>query len=82
MDDARLERLTRMVGGRYRLASLVQKRIQELVAGQRTFGDSRPAAADDLMERVLREIEEGRIVLQLPGAASGPTALPEKGPKE
>jgi len=74
MDDARLERLTRRVGGRFKLAALVQKRMQELVSADHGFGE---AKVDNLFERVLHEIEEGRIQLELPPAEPG---LPE--PKE
>lgn len=65
MDDARLERLTKLAGGRFRLVSLVQKRMQELITGAHGFG---APDVDNLFERVLREVEEGRIRLELPRA--------------
>ena len=63
MDDARLERLTRIAGGRFRLTSLVQKRMQELIAAAHGFGGP---DIDNIFEKVLCEIEEGRVTLELP----------------
>lgn len=71
MDEARLEKLTRMVGGRFKLTALVQKRMQELIGSEQGFGTP---DVDKVFERVLREVEEGRIALQPP---EKPGALPE-----
>ena len=76
MDDARLEKLTDLAGGRFRLAALVQKRMQELVSTDRGFGEPK---IDRLFETILQEIEEGRIRLQVP---EGHQALPEEEEKK
>jgi len=60
MDESRIHDLAKRVGGRFRLASLVQKRLLELNRGQRRLVD------DDSkypLAVVLREIEEGQIDL-------------------
>ncbi len=71
MDDARLERLTKQAGGRYRLAALAQKRMQELITAAHGFGEP---SVDNMFERVLAEIESGRVKLELP-AGEEPQAL-------
>ncbi len=63
MDVERLERLTQKVGGRFRLTSLLQKRLAELVKGSPPLVDLPP---QNFFEIALREIEEGRIELLRP----------------
>ena len=60
MDVERLERLTQKVGGRFRLTSLLQKRLGELVKGSPPLVD---LASNNYFEIALREIEDGRIEL-------------------
>lgn len=74
MDPERLEQLTQQVGGRFRLTSLLQKRMAELVRGSPSMLDVPPDVADDLFEVALREIEAGRIELIRPWTAED--ALP------
>jgi len=62
----RLEALTRKVGGRFRLTSLLQKRLSELVKGSPPLVD---LPAKDYFEVALREIEEGKIELLRPWTA-------------
>lgn len=75
MDDARLERLTKVVGGRFRLTALVQKRMQEITTSAHAFGEPN---IDNMFERVLSEIESGRIKIELPEGGE-PRVLPETG---
>jgi len=72
----RLERLTQKVGGRFRLTTLLQKRLTELVKGSPPLVD---LPASDYFEIALREIEEGKIELLRPWTAEkeGPFALAE-----
>ena len=63
MKVERLERLTRKVGGRFRLTALLQKRLSELVKGSPPLVD---LAASDYLEIAICEIEEGRIELLRP----------------
>ena len=67
MDDARLEKLSHQVGGRFKLTALVQRRMQELLSDEHPFGERN---IDNLFDNVLREIEEGKISLELPEAAA------------
>lgn len=69
----RLERLTQKVGGRFRLTSLLQKRLAELVNGSPPLVDT---AASDYFEIALSEIEEGRIEILRPWNAEGAESLP------
>ena len=69
----RLERLTQKVGGRFRLTSLLQKRLAELVKGSPPLVD---LPSKDLFEVALHEIEEGKIELLRPWTAEE-RALPE-----
>jgi DNA-directed RNA polymerase subunit omega len=60
MDVERLERLTDKVGGRFRLTTLLQKRLTELVKGSPAMVD---LPSRNYLEIALAEIEEGRIEL-------------------
>lgn len=62
MDDARLDKLTQKVGGRFKLTALVQRRMQELLSTEHPFGDP---DIDNIFDNVLTEIEEGKISLSL-----------------
>lgn len=69
MDPERLEILTRKVGGRFRLTTLLQKRMAELVKGSPPMLEVTNDVADNLFEIALREIEAGRIELIRPWVA-------------
>jgi len=81
MNVERLERLTQKVGGRFRLTSLLQKRLAELVKGSPPLVD---LPASDYLEIALAEIEEGRIELLRPWNAADTSLLPspEEKPEE
>ena len=55
-----LGNLIDMHGGPFRLTSIVQKRLRELVRGARPLVDV-PRGRKDLIDIVARELDEGRI---------------------
>jgi len=63
MDESKVHALAKRAGGRFHLASLVQKRLLELNRGQRKLVDEDYV---DPLYTVLREIEEGLIELSPP----------------
>ena len=63
MDQSKVHSLARKVGGRFHLASLVQKRLLELNRGQRRLVSEDSGNPLDI---VLREIDEGMIELAAP----------------
>jgi DNA-directed RNA polymerase subunit omega len=60
MDESRIHELARKVGGRFRLASLIQKRLVEINRGQR-FLIEEPVR--NPLYSVLQEIEQDKITL-------------------
>ena len=79
MDVDRLEQLTQKVGGRFRLTSLLQKRLSELVKGSPPLVD---LPSNNYFEIALREIEEGRIELLRAWTAQDGTAPAVAAPAE
>lgn len=77
----KVEELDRKVGGRFRLTSLIQRRLQEVVRGS-----ARPLEGNrEPIQRVIEEIERGEIDLipdDVPGLPPLDAAAPEapKGP--
>jgi hypothetical protein len=67
-EEGRVEELSRLVGGRFKLTALIQKQAREYYAAGRTFMPS-VRNFDELFNHILDEIEQGKIVLELPGAA-------------
>ncbi len=77
----KIEELDRKVGGRFRLTSLIQRRLQEVVRG-----GARPLEGNrEPIARVIEEIERGEVELvpddspELPPPASE-TPEPPRGP--
>ncbi len=64
--EGRVEELSRLVGGRFKLTTLVQKQAREYIRGGRAFMPN-VRNMDELFEYILDEIEQGRIQLLLPG---------------
>ncbi len=60
LDELREEQIVNKVGGRFKLSTLIQKRLVALNAGARALVD---AGAGDKMEIVIREIMEDKIFL-------------------
>ncbi len=67
--DQRIEDLSRMVGGRFKLTTLIVKRMREYYLGGRTFMP-RVRHHDELFDMVLDQIENESIVLRLPDEPS------------
>ena len=63
LDTARLERLTDLCGGRFKLTALIQKRMHELIVNSPRLGET---DTQQLFQNVLDEIENGKINLYLP----------------
>ena len=70
LEELKSEEIFNKVGGRFKLASLVQKRMGELLQG------SRPLIEDTtdmtLMEIVVQEILQDKITVDMGPAADGP----------
>jgi hypothetical protein len=75
-EEGRVEELSRLVGGRFKLTTLIQKQAREYYVGGRTFMPS-VRNFDELFNYILDEIEQKRITLVLPGEAR-PKTLAEK----
>jgi hypothetical protein len=60
MDQNLLEALTKKVGGRFRLTSLIQKRLQTMIR-MRKLGTA--SISEPLLDTVIHEIEMDRIKL-------------------
>ena len=75
IDDLREDEIIQKVGGRFKLSTLIQKRLVALNAGARPMVDAR---TDDKMQIVIREILADKIYLDtemnlqtVPGAGEG-----------
>ena len=67
--EARVEELSKKVGGRFKLTALIQKQVVQYVKGGQTFMPN-VKNLDELFDYVLDEIEEGKIQLLLPEVPS------------
>jgi len=70
MDEAKIDRLARKVGGRYKLASLVMKRLIEINRGSQLLVEPE---GDNVLYNVLDEVDHEviRLVSRLPAPAEG-----------
>jgi len=68
--EARVEELSKKVGGRFKLTALIQKQVAQYVRGGRTFMPN-VKNLDELFDYVLDEIEQGKIQLLLSEMAAG-----------
>ncbi len=59
-EELKEESIVRKVGGRFKLSTLIQKRLVQLNRGSRPFIDTK---LTDKMAIVLQEIEQGKIFL-------------------
>lgn len=82
-EEGRVEELSRAVGGRFKLTTLIQKQARQYYEAGRTFMPS-VRNFDDLFNYILDEIEEGKIDLILPEEAeeAAPAVLPEPAEEE
>jgi DNA-directed RNA polymerase subunit omega len=60
LDELREEAIVRKVGGRFKLSTLIQKRLVALNAGSRPLVDMR---TDEMLEVVIQEIMQDKIYL-------------------
>ena len=65
IEDLKSEELVKKVGGSFKLAVLIQKRMLELMQGARPLV---PRKNMTDLELAIREIREGKITLVPPGA--------------
>lgn len=61
LDQSKLEALTKKVGGRFRLTSLIQKRLVSLMRTRRE--GTRVPSTTELLDIAVKEIEDGKIIL-------------------
>ncbi|MBR0224707.1 MAG: DNA-directed RNA polymerase subunit omega [Thermoguttaceae bacterium] len=64
IEELKDEELIEKVGGRFRLTSLIQKRLAVLNRGSRPLAKD-PTGKNDNMQIVVREILEGKIFLDM-----------------
>ena len=67
-EEGRIAELAEKVGGRFKLATLLQKQARDYYAGGRAFMPS-VKNLDELFNYILDEIEQGKITLELPEEA-------------
>jgi len=63
IEELRHDRLLKKIGGRFKLAALIQRRWLELLQGARPMVD--PSGLTE-MEVVIQEIAEGKVEMELP----------------
>lgn len=76
----RIEELSHQMGGRFKLTSLIQKRVRDYYVTSRAFMP-KVDNLDELFEVVLDQIEHGEIRLRLPEEAP-PTFKAVSGPDQ
>ena len=73
LEELKEEEIVRKVGGRFKLSTLIQKRMVALNAGSRPLVDLK---SNDPMEIVVREIMEDKIYLDTSGALRSGGSIP------
>jgi DNA-directed RNA polymerase subunit K/omega len=75
IDALKDDKISNMVGGRFKLTALMQKRWLQLMSGARPMID---ATGKTDLEVIAQEILEGKIVAELapPAPAAGPEETP------
>jgi len=69
------------VGGRFKLAALIQKRWQEMLEGARPLVDRKPGMTD--IELVIQEILEGKIAIDYDNSdIPEPTDIIDRGERD
>jgi DNA-directed RNA polymerase subunit omega len=85
LDDLKEEEIVNKVGGRFKLSTLIQKRLVQLNAGSRSLVD---IDSDDKMQIVLQEILQDKIFLdssnemRMAGDAEEAVGLPDLDPND
>ncbi len=84
-EDLKEEEIVNKVGGRFKLSTLIQKRLVALNAGSRPLVDMK---SDDKMEIVIKEIMYDKIYLdsskevKITGDLDGSSGLPDLDPTD
>lgn len=73
LEELKEEEIVRKVGGRFKLSTLIQKRMVALNAGARPLVDLK---SNDPMEIVVREIMEDKIYLDTSGGFRSTGSIP------
>jgi DNA-directed RNA polymerase subunit omega len=73
LEELKEEEIVKKVGGRFKLSTLIQKRMVALNAGSRPLVDLK---SNDPMEIVIREIMEDKIYLDTSGEMRVNESLP------
>ena len=76
LDDLREEAIIDKVGGRFKLSTLIQKRLVQINAGSRPLVDM---DTDDKMAIVVREIMEDKIYLDMANVVQTPSESTDDG---
>ena len=76
IDALKEEEIVRKVGGRFKLSTLIQKRLAAINAGARALVDS---DSDDKMEVVVQEILQDKIYLDSSNEVQIASETPEAG---
>lgn len=79
IDDLREDQIIEKVGGRFKLSTLIQKRLVALNAGARPLVETK---TDDKMETVIQEILQDKIYLDTELNVQVAPGAGEPGPPE
>ena len=79
LDELREEEIVNKVGGRFKLSTLIQKRLVALNAGSRPLVDLK---TDDKMQIVIQEIKQDKIYLDTELRVQVAAGAQEGGPPE
>jgi DNA-directed RNA polymerase subunit omega len=79
IDALKEEEIVNKVGGRFKLSTLIQKRLVALNAGARALVDS---DSDDKLELVVQEILQDKIYLDTSQEVRITGELPDAGPPD
>ncbi|MFW6124902.1 MAG: DNA-directed RNA polymerase subunit omega [Pirellulales bacterium] len=79
LDELKEESLVEKVGGRFKLSTLIQKRMVALIKGARPLVDIK---SNDHMLIVLEEIRQDKIYLDTSGAVGYRDPFAEEEPEE
>lgn len=67
IEELKDEQLVNKVGGRFKLSTLIQKRLVYLNKGARSFVESNKTSAKDKLAVVIEEIMQDKIYLDMDG---------------
>ncbi|MDR2641268.1 MAG: DNA-directed RNA polymerase subunit omega [Planctomycetaceae bacterium] len=67
IEELKDEELVKKIGGRFKLSSLIQKRLVYLNKGAQAFVDTDKVASKDKLHIVIKEILQDKIYLDMEG---------------